>query len=222
MPPGERERCRTRRGIGISVYGKLSISRSSGTCTRTRASTRARRQRSGCARSRGRGLRTRGTCRRPAPRRDATGRTRARSGRRTRSAGAADGPTPTERVATPGAVGFVDAAHGWRRVGHRRSERRERRGYAPRGRCWLLVAQRVRDRGSGDGIVNKARWCLLRLRRSQRGSGRGRLGFGWRLGRLLGTSCGSCWGAVSSASRPGSWSGWGLCLRRRGSIRCGR
>ncbi len=65
----------------------------------------------------------RGTCR---PRRrppDAAGRTRARSGRRTRSAGAAAGPTPPERAARPAGVGAC----------RRHAPPGPRRACAPRG-----------------------------------------------------------------------------------------
>ena len=60
---------------------------------------------SGCARSRARGYRRRGTCPRLGRRRGATGRTRARSARRTPSAVGGDDPAPTGTTATPVGVG---------------------------------------------------------------------------------------------------------------------
>ncbi len=90
-------------------------------------------RRSGCARSRDRGPRTRGNCQRRARRPSATGRTRARSGRRSPSGAAAGDPTPTERAATPGASGCVDATRRRCRFGHARSGIGKRRAYASLG-----------------------------------------------------------------------------------------
>jgi len=87
----------------------------------TRAGAREQRlvgtRRSGCARRRGRARRTRGTCRRPAPRPGATRCTRVRSARRRPSAGGAGDTTPTESAATLGASGFVDAARAGSAIG---------------------------------------------------------------------------------------------------------
>ena len=92
------------KGLQGRAAWRNDLGRSSDTCRRTRAGIRACTHRSGYARTRARARRRRGTCQRPARRRGAMGRTRARSARRRPSVGDADGPTPTERAATPGGV----------------------------------------------------------------------------------------------------------------------